>query len=71
VFSWNGSGWQEAGYVGAEGASTGTYGSTNWRGGNGYTARAYRGHSLAGFAARHAGHMAGRTMRLIGMGKES
>ena len=71
VFSWNGSGWQEAGYVGAEGASTGRYGSTNWRGGNGYTARAYRGHSLAGFAARHAGHMAGRTMRLIGMGKES
>jgi hypothetical protein len=71
VFSWNGSGWQEAGYVGADGASTGTYGSTNWRGGNGYVARAYRGHSLAGFAARHAGHMAGRTMRLIGMGKES
>jgi hypothetical protein len=71
VFSWNGSGWQEAGYVGAEGAGTGTYASTNWHGGNGYTARAYRGHSLAGFAAQHAGHMAGRTMRLIGMGKES
>ena len=71
VFSWNGSGWQKAGYVGAEGASTGTYGSTNWRGGNGYAPGGYRGHSLAGFAARHAGHMAGRTMRLIGMGKES
>jgi hypothetical protein len=71
VFSWNGSGWQEAGYVGAEAASTGTYGSTNWRGGNGHTARAYRGHSLAGFAAWQAGNMAGRTMRWIGMGKES
>jgi hypothetical protein len=71
VFSWNGSGWQEVGYVGAEGASTGTYGSTNWRGGNGDTARAHRGQSLAGFAARYAGYMAGRTMRLIGMGKES
>jgi hypothetical protein len=71
VFSWNGSGWQEAGYVGANGARTSTYGSTNWRGGNGSTARAYRDHSLAGFAARHTGHLAGRTMRWIGMGKES
>lgn len=72
VFSWNGSGWQDAGQVGAtESGSTGTYGSTNWRGGNGYTPRGYRGHSLAGSAAWHAGNMAGRTMRLIGMGKES
>ena len=71
VFSWNGSGWQDGGHVGAtDGVSTGTYGSTNWRGGNGYAPGGYRGHSLAGFAAWHAGNMAGRTMRLIGMGKE-
>src|SRR5581483_3244521 len=72
VFSWNGSGWQDAGHVGAtDNGSTSSYGSTNWRGGNGYRPRGYAGHSLAGFAAWHAGHIAGRTMRLIGMGKES
>jgi hypothetical protein len=72
VFSWNGSGWQDAGHVGAtDNASTSTHGSTNWRGGLGYTPRGYTGHNLAGFAAWHAGHMAGRTMRWIGMGKES
>ena len=72
VFSWNGSGWQDAGHVGAAGnASTSTSGSTNWRGGNGYSPRGYRGHSIAGFAAWQAGHMAGRTMRWIGMGKEA
>ena len=72
VFSWNGSGWQDAGHVGAAGnASTSTSGSTNWRGGNGNSPRGYRGHSIAGFAAWQAGHMAGRTMRWIGMGKEA
>lgn len=72
VFSWNGSGWQDAGHVGAtDSGSTSTYGSTNWRGGNGHSPRGYVGHSLAGFAARQAGHMAGRTMRWMGMGKES
>ena len=72
VFSWNGSGWQDAGHVGAtDNGSTSTYGSTDWRGGNGYRLRGYAGDSLAGFAAWHAGHMAGRTMRWIGMGKES
>jgi hypothetical protein len=72
VFSWNGSGWQDAGHVGAtDNGSTSSYGSTNWRGGNGYRPRGYAGHSLAGFAAWQAGNMAGRTMRWIGMGKES
>lgn len=72
VFSWNGSGWQDAGHVGAaDSGATSAYGSTNWRGRNGYAPRDYRGHSVAGFAAWHAGHMAGRTMRWIGMGKES
>lgn len=72
VFSWNGSGWQDAGHVGAtDNGSTSTYGSTNWRGGNGHAPSGYRGHSLAGFAAWQAGHMAGRTMRWMGMGKES
>ena len=72
VFSWNGSGWQDAGHVAAtDNASTSTYGSTSWRGGNGYSPRGYRGHSIAGFAAWQAGHVAGRTMRWIGMGKES
>ena len=72
VFSWNGSGWQDAGHVGAtDKTSTGAYASTNWRGGNGYSPRGYRGHSIAGFAAWQAGHMAGRTMRWIGMGKEA
>lgn len=69
VFSWNGSGWQDAGHVGAtDNASTSTYGSTGWRGGNGYSPRGYRGHSIAGFTAWQAGHMAGRTMRWIGNG---
>jgi hypothetical protein len=72
VFSWNGSGWQDAGHVGTpDNASTNMYGSTSWRGGNGNRSRGYAGHSLAGFAAWRAGHMAGRTMRWIGMGKES
>jgi len=72
VFSWNGSGWQDTGHVGAaDGGSTSTYGSTKWRGGNGDRPRGYAGHSLAGFTAWHAGHMAGRTMRWIGVGKES
>jgi hypothetical protein len=72
VFSSNGSGWQDAGHVGAtESGSTGTYGSTHWRGKIGYTPCGYRGHSLAGIAAWQAGHMAGRTMRLLGMRKKS
>jgi hypothetical protein len=72
VFSRNGTGWQETGHVGASGSmSTGTYGSTNWGGGNDHVPSGYRGHSLAGFAAWHAGHMAGRTMRWIGMGEEA
>jgi hypothetical protein len=71
VFSWNGSGWQDSGYVGRADSGTSTYGSTNWRGGNGYRPRAYAGHSLAGLVAWQAGHMAGKTMRWIGMGKES
>jgi hypothetical protein len=72
VFSWNGSGWQDTGHVGAANSgSTSTYGSTNWRGGNGYTPRGYAGRSVAGFAAWHAGNMAGRTIRWIGMGKEA
>ena len=74
VFSWNGSGWQESGHTGtaAGGSSAGiTYGSTNWSGGNrGGSARGHAGHSLAGFAAWQAGHVAGRTLRLLGMGKE-
>jgi len=72
VFSWNGSGWQDTGHVGAANSgSTSTHGSTNWRGGNGYTPRGYAGRSVAGFAAWHAGNMAGRTIRWIGMGKEA
>jgi hypothetical protein len=71
VFSWNGSGWQDSGCVGTADSGTSTYGSTNWRGGNGYRLRAYAGHSLAGLVAWQAGHMAGKTMRWIGMGKES
>ena len=73
VFSWNGSGWQDAGHVSApDSGNTGMYGSTNWRGGNGTrSSRGYTSHSLAGFAARQAGHMAGRTMRWMGMGTES
>jgi hypothetical protein len=74
VFSWNGSGWEESGHVGtaAGGSSAGiTYRQTNWTGGNrGAGARGYAGHSLTGFAAWQAGHVAGRTLRLLGMGKE-
>jgi len=76
VFSWNGSGWQESGHVGApasasSGGDSGTYESTNWTRGNaGRAPRDYAGHSLSGLAAWKAGHVAGRTMRLIGMGKE-
>jgi hypothetical protein len=77
VFSWNGSGWQESGHVGAppggppSGDSGGSYGSTNWTGGNsGRAARGYAGRSLAGLAAWQAGHVFGRTMRFMGMGKE-
>jgi hypothetical protein len=72
VFSWNGSGWQESGHVGTPGAgdSSITYGSTNWTGNAGRSARGYTGRSLVGLAAWQAGHVAGRTMRLVGMGKE-
>jgi hypothetical protein len=72
VFSWNGSGWQESGHVATPGGgdSSGTYGSTNWRGNAGRSARGYTGRSLAGLAAWQAGHVMGRTMRFIGMGKE-
>jgi hypothetical protein len=77
VFSWNGSGWQESGHVATPtGGSSGsdgnvTYGSTNWTGGNaGRAARGYAGRSLASVAAWQAGHVFGRTMRFIGMGKE-
>jgi hypothetical protein len=75
VFSWNGSGWQDAGHVGTTGGSSagesgGSYGSTNWTGGNtGRAARGYAGRSLAGLAAWQAGHMIGSTMRFVGMGK--
>jgi hypothetical protein len=76
VFSWSGSGWQESGHVSApasasSGGDSGTYEPTNWTGGNaGHAPRGYAGRSLAGLAAWQAGHVAGRTMRLIGMGKE-
>jgi hypothetical protein len=77
VFSWDGNGWQESGHVGAppggpsSGDSGGSYGSTNWTGGNsGRAARGYAGRSLAGLAAWQAGHVFGRTMRFMGMGKE-
>jgi hypothetical protein len=70
VFSWNGSGWQEAGYVGAFSAAT--YGATAWTGGgSGESGRGYGGRSFAGLAAWRAGHVIGCTMRLVGMGKES
>ncbi len=70
VFSWNGSGWQEAGHVAS--STEGTYGATRWAGGgSGQSGRGYSGHSLAGLAAWRAGHIIGRTMRLVGMGKES
>jgi hypothetical protein len=70
VFSWNGSGWQEAGQVGSSPSTT--YGTTRWTGGSGGpSGRGYSGRSLAGLAAWRAGHMIGTTMRLVGMGKES
>ena len=70
VFSWNGSGWQEAGQVGSSPSTT--YGTTRWTGGSGGPSnRGYSGRSLAGLAAWRAGHMIGTTMRLVGMGKES
>src|SRR5215469_2274024 len=72
VFSWNGSGWQESGYVSmpeSSGAGV-TYGSTNWTGSTGRSARLYTGRGLAGLAAWKAGHLLGRTMRFIGMGKD-
>lgn len=72
VFTWSGSGWQESGHVGTPGGgdSSGTYGSTNWAGNAGRSARGYTGRSLAGLAAWQAGHVMGRTMRLVGMVKE-
>ena len=76
VFAWNGGGWQESGHAGnpassSSGGESGTYGSTNWTGGNaGRAARGYAGRSLAGLAAWQAGHVFGKTMRFIGMGKE-
>jgi hypothetical protein len=70
VFSWNGSGWQEAGHVGS--SPSATYGTTRWTGGSGGpSSRGYSGRGLAGLAAWRAGHMIGTTMRLVGMGKES
>ena len=74
VFAWKDGGWQESGPVGnfAKNSSAGgAYGSTNWTGGNVQAPRGYAGRSLAGLAAWQAGHMVGRTMRLIGMGTES
>lgn len=77
VFAWRDGGWQESGHVGnaasnSSGSETSAYRSTNWTGGNaGGTPRGYTGRSLAGLAAWQAGHMVGRTMRLIGMGTES
>jgi hypothetical protein len=76
VFSWNGSGWQDGGHVGAStgGASSGdggTYGATRWTGGNsGQSGHGDAGRSIAGLAAWQAGHVIGRTMRWAGMGKE-
>jgi hypothetical protein len=77
VFSWSGSGWQESGHVGAPAGGSSvsesgvSHGATNWSGGNADRApRGYAGRSLAGLAAWQAGHVAGRTMRVIGMGKE-
>ncbi len=70
VFSWNGSGWQEAGHVGSSPGTT--FGTTHWTGGSGgQSTRGYGGRSLAGLAAWRAGHVIGTTMRLIGRGKES
>jgi hypothetical protein len=73
VFSWNGSGWQDAGHVGTSTSGDGgAYGSTSWTGGSSSrSGRGYAGRSLAGLAAWQAGHIIGRTMRVVGMGKES
>jgi hypothetical protein len=77
VFSWSGSGWQESGHVGAPAGGSSvsesgvSHGATNWSGGNADRApRGYAGRSVAGLAAWQAGHVVGRTMRVIGMGKE-
>ncbi len=72
VFSWNGGGWQESGHVAtpAGGDSGVTYGSASWTGNAARSTRGYTGRSLAGLAAWQAGHVVGRTMRFIGMGKE-
>jgi hypothetical protein len=72
VFSWNGSGWQESGHVATHGGgdSGATYGPTSWTGNAARSTRGYTGRSLAGLAAWQAGHVVGRTMRFIGMGKE-
>lgn len=76
VFSWGGSGWQAAGHVSSPAASSliqqngGQYGVTSWTGGDaGQASRGYTGKSLAGHAVWQAGHIVGRTMRLVGMGK--
>lgn len=54
------------------GGDGGPYGSTRLTGGrSSQSGRGYAGRSLAGLAAWQAGHMIGRTMRFVGMGKES
>lgn len=72
VFSWNGGGWQESGHVATPGGGDSgvSYGSTNWTGNAARSTRSYTGRSLSGLAAWQAGHVVGRTMRFIGMGKE-
>jgi len=70
MLSWNGSRWQDAGHVGmSTGGDGGTYVSTRWTGAR--SGHGYAGRSLAGLAAWQAGHLIGRTMRFVGMGKES
>lgn len=74
VFSSSGSGWQAAGSSEKSSSvqqSGGSYGTTNWTGGNASQAAPhYSGRSVAGFAAWQTGHLIGRTMRFVGMGKE-
>jgi hypothetical protein len=77
VFAWNGNGWEAAGHVTNPASSTavqqsgGSYAATRWTGGDaGESSSSYSGHSLGGFAAWRAGHVLGRTMRWVGMGKE-
>jgi hypothetical protein len=72
VLSWNGSGGQESGHVATPAGGDGgvTYGPTSWTGNAARSTRGYTGRSLAGLAAWQAGHVMGRTMRFIGMGKE-